>query len=69
MLVRSLMWILAIGLIVVCVYLPYDSTKEGGVASSSWNAGQRAAFETISRSAWAIGLGWIVYAANNNCGG
>lgn len=69
MFVKALMWIVSLGLIALCVYMPYDYTKEDGVTSSSWNADQRAAFETLSKTAWAIAVGWIVYAANNNCGG
>ena len=63
------MWLLSLGLIALCVYLPYDYTKEGGVITSSWNPTQRAAFETLTKTAWALAVSWIIYAANNNCGG
>lgn len=55
--------------IATLVYVPYDSTKEGGLMTSSWSVTSRTVFETLSRTLWAIALGWIVYACNNHSGG
>lgn len=53
----------------VIVYVQYDDTKTYGVAAATWSPVQRAAFESLSRDAWAVALAWIVYACNNDCAG
>jgi len=67
--VKALCWLVSLGTICICVFMPYDATKEGGISTSSWDKVQRAAYETLCKSAWAIALGWVIYACNTGCGG
>jgi len=67
--IRAVWWLISLGGIALCVYIPYDATKEGGIFSSSWTPIQRAIYETLCKSGWAICLGWIIFASNTNCRG
>ncbi|KAF6028092.1 hypothetical protein EB796_013603 [Bugula neritina] len=51
------------------VYCQYEDVKEHGTSKPSWNSYQRTAYETFSRTGWAISLAWIVYACNYGYGG
>jgi len=65
---RAIWWLISLGGIALCVYIPHDATA-AGVTTSSWNNIQRAVYESLCKSGWAICLGWIVFACNTNSKG
>ncbi|XP_067945682.1 nose resistant to fluoxetine protein 6-like [Watersipora subatra] len=66
---QAIWWVTSLGIIALVVYIPYDATKENGLFSSSWNSTQRGLYETLCKNAWALALGWIIFASNTGCGG
>ena len=60
---------MAIGLIAICVYVPYDGTKDASAVTDTWNGAQRGCYEVLSKMAWSVTIGWIIYACNNNLAG
>ena len=61
-LMKSVLWLVALGGIALDVYIIYDSTKEEGIMGSSWDLIDKITYETLKRSAWAVCLAWIIYA-------
>ena len=68
-LMKSVLWLVALGGIALDVYIIYDSTKEEGIMGSSWDLIEKITYETLKRSAWAVCLAWIIYACNTGCAG
>lgn len=53
----------------VVVFVQYEDMRIHGVDKPTWGATQRAAYEALSRSAWAMAIAWIVYTCNIGYGG
>lgn len=59
-------WLCALGTMAAVVFSTYDEYREGG---GRWSFSAHAAYDTIARSAWAVGLGWMVFACSTGYGG
>lgn len=59
-------WIVSLTLILTVTFLTYDQFKEGG---ELWGQSATAAYYTLSRQAWAVGVGWIVFVCRLGYGG
>ena len=59
-------WSIAVTLAMLVVYGPYSTMKKGG---KPFNKAENIAYGTFSRTAWAIALGWVVYACQTGYAG
>jgi len=59
-------WLLFTCIGVLLVYIPYTEHVDG---LEPWTPAQHAAFEALGRPAWALCVGWVVYACAAGYGG
>ena len=59
-------WIVALALIFLVVFITHEKFKEDG---QPWTKSQDAAYDTLSRSAWALCLVWIIFSCHMGYGG
>jgi len=57
-------WLTTVALMGVVVYVQYEDVKDYGHEKPGWSMLQRTAYETLSRTAWGLAIGWIIYACN-----
>jgi hypothetical protein len=61
-----LLWLVALACIAAPTFAPYDQYREGG---TMWNTAGHVVYDTLARSSWGLGLGWIVVACTWGYGG
>ncbi|XP_067946999.1 nose resistant to fluoxetine protein 6-like [Watersipora subatra] len=66
---QAIWWITSLGIIALVVYIPYDAMDNKGIFANTWNTTQRTLYESLCKNAWALALGWIIFASNTGCGG
>lgn len=59
-------WVVSLGLLLTVTFVTYDRYKEGG---NRWSRADIAAYYTLNRQAWALGLAWIVFACAKGLAG
>ena len=59
-------WIIALGFIFLVIFVTHEQYKEGG---QMWSRDADAAYNTLARSAFALGIGWIIFACHVGYGG